>query len=239
MGWTLFLITIVISFIIVRIGAVAFQLTGMPWSLAKFQALSCFSGTGFTTSESELVTTHVKRRRIASFLMVLGNAGIVTLIASAANALSPQHTLWARLSESILPVTIPRTLIPWMNLAMIVVTVALVYRLFASPWISKRLTNLVRKRMIRRDLFHHTNFEELLVATGGYGIVRIRPQTGSPVLNKTLIESQLRQHDVTVLAITRENRTKANPSADTRIQTGDELICFGKLDNIRSQIGVE
>lgn len=239
MSWTLFIVTIVISITIVRIGAVAFQLTGMHWSLAKFQALSCFSGTGFTTSEAELVTTHVQRRKIATFLMILGNAGIVTLIASVANALSPQQTLWAQLSESILPITVPRLLIPWINLIMIILTLAVIYIIFTRTRISKGLTKLVRKRLVQSDAFQTTDFEELVVTTGGYGVVQIQPQSGSQVLNKTIAESQLHQNDVTVLAITRDDRTKANPSSDTQILEGDELTCFGKLDNIKKHMAAE
>ncbi|MBU0630609.1 MAG: hypothetical protein KKC80_06825 [Candidatus Margulisbacteria bacterium] len=56
---------------------------------ARFQSLSCFSGTGFTTQESELVTGHPQRRKIASYLMILGNAGLVTLIATFANTIRP------------------------------------------------------------------------------------------------------------------------------------------------------
>ena len=37
-----FIGALVVSWIIVRIGAIAFQLTGLEWSLAKFQSLSCF-----------------------------------------------------------------------------------------------------------------------------------------------------------------------------------------------------
>lgn len=237
MGWTLLVITIIIAFTIVRIGAVAFQLTGLPWSLAKFQALSCFSGTGFTTNESELVTTNVQRRRIASFLMVLGNAGIVTLIASGANVLSPQHTLWSQLSERVLPISIPVYLVPWMNLGMIIISVMVVYRIFTNPKISNRITSIVRQRLKKREAFQPASFEELLIATGGYGIVRVHPIAANPILNKTLRDSQLRQLDITLLAIVHENRTIPNPKADTLIHEGDELICFGKLDNIRKQLG--
>jgi len=85
MNVMLFIIVVVASFIIVRIGAIAFQLTGLEWSLAKFQSLSCFSGTGFTTREAELVTGHPQRRRIATVLIVLGNAGFIIMIASVGN----------------------------------------------------------------------------------------------------------------------------------------------------------
>ena len=89
MNVLLFIVTIAISFIVVRIGAIAFELTGLEWSLAKFQALSCFSGTGFTTKEAELITGNPQRRRIASILIVLGHAGFVTFIATFANSLRP------------------------------------------------------------------------------------------------------------------------------------------------------
>ena len=69
MNLILFIIAIVAAFIIVRIGAIAFQLTGLEWSLAKFQALSCFTSTGFTTKEAELITGNPQRRRIASILI--------------------------------------------------------------------------------------------------------------------------------------------------------------------------
>jgi len=49
-------------------------------SLAKFQSLSCFTRTGFTTQEAELITINKRRRRIASVLIVLGNGGLVVMI---------------------------------------------------------------------------------------------------------------------------------------------------------------
>ena len=82
MNLLLFIIVLIVSFVIVRIGAIAFQLTGLDWSLAKFQALSCFTSTGFTTREAELITSDPRRRRIASVLIVLGHAGFVTMIAT-------------------------------------------------------------------------------------------------------------------------------------------------------------
>src|SRR4030042_6186578 len=101
MNLIIFTIVLVISFIVVRIGAIAFQLTGLEWSLAKFQALSCFSGTGFTTKEAELITGNKQRRKIASVLMVLGNAGLVIMIATLANTIGlNQEAIFYKLSES-------------------------------------------------------------------------------------------------------------------------------------------
>jgi hypothetical protein len=76
------LITILVSFIVVRIGGFALQLTGMEPEVARFQALSAFSGTGFTTREAERAVGNKMRRRIVTILIILGNAGTVTVIAT-------------------------------------------------------------------------------------------------------------------------------------------------------------
>jgi len=52
-----------------------------------------------------------------------------------------------------------------------------------------------------------------------------------------LSESGLRKDDITVLAIIRDDTTIPNPAANREILSGDELICFGKVDIIRKRLG--
>jgi len=235
MSVMLFIIVLVASFTIVRIGAIAFQLTGLEWSLAKFQALSCFSGTGFTTREAELVTGHPQRRRIATVLIVLGNAGLVTMIATVASALNPQQTLWSRLSESFLPFSVPQFLIPWINLLFIVVALYVGYRLATNKRFVKKVTGILRTKIIKREIFKPVSFEELLMLAGGYGVSKIDVSSDNPLVGKTLAQSDLRKSDIMVLAIVRAEETIPNPPANTQILSGDELISFGKLENIRNR----
>ena len=234
----LFIITLIVSFVVVRIGAIAFQLTGLEWSLAKFQALSCFSGTGFTTKEAELVTGNKLRRKIASVLIILGNAGLVIMIATLAGSLIPEETILSKLSESFLPFDIPSYLVRWVNLAVTVVLVYVIYRIFTYEKFVRKLTNFLRKRIIKKEIFQKVSFEELLLATGGYGVSRIAVSAGSPVLNKTLAKSGLREQDIIVLATVRSGETIPNPAANMKILLGDELICFGKLENIKNRISM-
>lgn len=49
------LLVIFVSFLIVRAAAIALMMTGMDRKRAVFQALSAFSGTGFTTKEAESI----------------------------------------------------------------------------------------------------------------------------------------------------------------------------------------
>lgn len=236
MSWVLFIIVLTVSFIIVRIGAIAFQLTGLEWSLAKFQSLSCFTGTGFTTKEAELITGNRQRRQIASVLMVLGNAGLVIMIASLAASFNPEEAIITRLSKSFLPFTIsPRTAV-LINSLIIILVVYGIYRLFTNPKFSNKLTTFLRGKITKRQHLKPVTFEELAVATGGYGVSRIEVHKDSPILNKTLAESDLRKNDITVLAIIRNDVTIPNPAANSIIQQDDELISFGKLENIRKKI---
>jgi hypothetical protein len=235
MNLALFMIVLVVSFIAVRIGAIAFQLTGLEWSMAKFQSLSCFTSTGFTTREAEHITGNPQRRRIASTLMVLGHAGLVTMIATLANTLRAQEVIEEGLSKPILPFDFPPFVVQLINLLIIIIGVYLIYKFFTNTLVAKKLTDILRKRVIKRHKLKPISSEELLVATGGYGVATVRVPNEHSILGKPLSESGLRKEDINVLAIVRGSETMPNPNADMRILKGDELICFGKLEHIREE----
>jgi len=228
MNLILFVMALIVSFIVVRVGAIAFQLTGLEWSLAKFQALSCFSGTGFTTKEAELIVGHAKRRNIASVLMVLGNAGLVMMIATFANSIRPRiiggsplfNWLWAGLG-------------PLVNLIIMGLAIYLIFRFFTKSHAARKLTTYLRSRVRASGIVQPVSFEELMVAAGGYGVVRTEMKNTSPFLGKPLSQSGLRDKDITVLVVRRGETTIPNPPANTHILQGDELLCFGKLDEMK------
>lgn len=232
MNVLLFIMTLMISFIVVRAGAVAFEMTGLEWSLAKFQALSCFSGTGFTTKESELITGHPQRRKIASILMVLGNAGLVTLIATFANSMRVDSFL-PQIKLPFLHVFIPAGAIPVLKLIIIVLFILLMYRLIVKTPFAVKITDIIRRHIVKNELVHHVSFEELLISTGGYGISSVAVEDGSEFDGKSLRNASLRANDVTLLAIERKAEIIPHPHADEKIFAGDILICFGKLDVIK------
>jgi hypothetical protein len=235
MNLVLFIFVLIVSFVVVRIGAIAFQLTGLEWSLAKFQALSCFTGTGFTTKEAELITADAQRRRIASVLIVLGHAGLVTLIATFANSVRPVTTM-PKFTIPFLHTIIRSSLLPWINFVIIIFAVYTVYKISTRTRFAAKLTLFLKARIVKKEIFKPVSFEELLIATGGYGVSSIEICEDTPILNKTLLESGLRQQDITVLAVERGGQMIANPSADTRIVLGDKIICFGKLENMRKEL---
>ncbi len=231
----LFIIIILISFVVVRIGAIAFEITGMDWDQAKFQALSCFTGTGFTTREAEMVTVVPQRRRIATFLMILGNAGFVTLIAALVNTMRPS-TFVDAIEIPFIHRLIPVSLMPWIKLVFLLLMIFGIYKLLTSTRLSRRITIMLRERIIRRKIIKPTTLQEMLVGTEGYGVSTIEVDTRSHMLNQSIKESDLKEHDIIILAVERKGAIIPNPAAETRILLRDKLICFGKLDNIRKEV---
>jgi len=135
------LLVIFLSFLSVRAGAVALMITGMEEKKARFQALSAFSGTGFTTREAESVVNHPQRRRIVSGLIILGNAGIVTVIVTSTSSLvtSKTHHL------------------PFIPL-ILVVGISLIYIVGKNKGLIRRWEAFVKNRFMKREIFDETEF---------------------------------------------------------------------------------
>jgi hypothetical protein len=76
------IVVALVSMIVTRIAAGALVATGLPAEVARFQARSAFTGVGFTTNESSVIVRHPQRRKIAFQLMMLGNLGTATVLAS-------------------------------------------------------------------------------------------------------------------------------------------------------------
>ena len=64
----------------VEIFSVAFKLTGLATSKIKFQVASLFTGAGFTTQESELITNDDRRRKIATACIYTGHIFSVAIM---------------------------------------------------------------------------------------------------------------------------------------------------------------
>src|SRR6056297_1101643 len=76
------IIIFTLSLLITRIASEALVHTGLSRQAAKFQARSAFTGVGFTTNEAENIVNHPLRPRIIMSLMLIGNVGIISAIAS-------------------------------------------------------------------------------------------------------------------------------------------------------------
>ena len=216
MSVLLLLIFIAVSYLIVQGGGIALEMTGMDKSMARFQALSAFSGTGFTTREAETVVNHPRRRKIITALMILGNAGIVSVIATF--VLSLRSTNFFR---------------PSLNILFIGIALFFLYRVAASEKVAGKLTSRIRKTLVERFHIEKVQIEELLQQAEGYGAALVLIGKESPMVGLSLGKSGLAEEDIVVLSIERDSDIIPVPKAQNKIREGDRLMCFGKLANIR------
>ena len=228
-GLCLFALTVVVVVVMVRIGAIAFELTGMPWEQAKFQALSCFTLTGFTTREALLVTRHPQRKKIAASMMVLGYAGSISLIATFVNFLRPIFEVRQKYYHiTSIDVWIPDFLYQTGKLAILVIFLILISKFFARSKLWERLSMYIRERIRKANIISNVTFEDMAIGETGFGIIRIAVNDSDEFAGKTIAESGFRKTmEAQILTIERETDLMANPGANEMILPGDVLYCFG------------
>ena len=211
------LLVIFISFLVIRAAAVALMMTGMDEKKAKFQALSAFSGTGFTTKEAEAVINHPRRRKIVTYLMVLGNAGIVTVIATFVVSLRPAGIFR-----------------PSLNIAIVAASLLILYRITLHQEFAKKLSNKIRETLRKKLHFEKVHIEEILQQSEGYGVASVLIEKESKIAGLTLGQSGLREGDLMVLSIERDEEVIPVPKAQSKTQVGDRLIIYGKMENLKN-----
>lgn len=206
-----------LSIVVVRIGAIALELTGLSQDIASFQALSAFSGAGFTTTEAETIVTHPVRRRIIRFLILLGSAGITTSIATLVLTFvrgTGEDTLYKA-----------STLAAGILLLLLFARSAVIYKMMRKV-ISKALKKWTRLRVF--------DYEQILGFSEGYTISRIVVRHDCGLSNKKLSELKLEQDGILILAIYRKVEGKerfiGGTTGDTVIKTHDVLICYSRQD---------
>jgi hypothetical protein len=213
------LLAILISFLVVRAAAIALMMTGLDKNKARFQALSAFSGTGFTTKEAELVINHPVRRRIIRYLMIMGNAGIVTVIVTATSSFTTS-------TGYQLP----------LNAIVLIIGIFLIFKLASSRGFIRRWENFIEKKLIKSPQFEESSTEDLLHFMEGYGLVKKIVPEGSGMIGQSLAGLKLNEKGILVLGIERENNWMPTPKAVEVLKSYDRLVIYGPLSALKSKL---
>ncbi len=214
-------VIIIVSIIVVRIGAIALELTGIPHEIAAFQAQSAFSGTGFTTTEAEEIVNHYVRRKIIRVLIMLGSAGLTSSIAT---------LIVAFVGQSRQAMTIRGLLLLF--------GLFLIYLFARSRMIYDFMKRVITRLLRKYSAFTIVDYQEILGLSKGYGIGRFVVKEKSWLIGKTLKSLDVRKEGILILSIRRKvgdrTETIGAPTADVVIRAGDELICYGKTEAVRN-----
>ncbi len=206
------LILATLSLLVTRIAAMALMLTGLSRESARFQARSAFTGSGFTTSESEAVVNHPVRRRIIMLLMLLGNIGIATVVAT--TVLSLINT--AKAEE-------------WWWYALMLAGGAIALGILAtSRRVEYHLNRLIALGLRKWTKLDVTDYVAVLQLQNGYAVTEMKIEPGDWLDGKSLIEAALPKEGVLVLGIQRADGPYiGGPRASDQIRAGDTLILYG------------
>jgi hypothetical protein len=210
------LIAILISFIIVRIGGFALELTGIEPDIARFQALSAFSGTGFTTREAERVVGNKTRRRIVTILIILGNAGTVTVIATLVLSFS-QVTGYAYF---------------FIRLAIILAGIFGLYQLIIRSGIGRGMPGWVRKSIVERVLRGAPAVEEIYRPERDWAVSVVTIKDGSRNIGLSVADVGA-EGDIEILGIDRADTYLNKPNWDEKIAVGDRLLVYSDRKAVR------
>lgn len=211
------LLVIFVSFLVVRAAAIVLMMTGLDPKRARFQALSAFTGTGFTTREAETVINNPRRRRIIMWLMIMGNAGIVTVMVSATSSLVSSKGFQ-------LPIT----------LVLLAAGIVVIYKVATHKGFIRTWEGFVEDKFVKSGASEEEVAEDLLHLVEGYGLVRWIIKDTSSVVGQTLADCQFTQANVLVLGIERGKTWVPVPSANEQIEPGDKVVVYGPLDALRT-----
>lgn len=207
------LVVIVISMLIVKVASVALTLTGISEQMARFQARSAFTGSGFTTSESEQVVQHPVRRKIIMLLMLLGNAGIVTAMSS----------LMLSFTES-------NSTASWtLKLSALFGGLTTLWLVANSQWLDQRITKIIAWALKKYTDLELRDYAGLLHLTGDYVVAELTVNEGDWLCDQSLQALRLNSEGVLVLGIEKADGTYFGaPRGQTELNANDVLLIYGR-----------
>jgi hypothetical protein len=148
--------------------------------------------------------------------MLLGNAGIVTVIASL-----------------VLGVVDPRDTGPglWLRLLVLAGGVVALWLLAASRWVDRWLSRLISLALKRWTDLEVRDYAQLLHLTGDYGVRELRVSSDDWMVGRTLADLSVRDEGIIVLGIEREDGDYVGaPRGQTRVEAGDLLVLYGRAE---------
>lgn len=214
-----------VAHLIVRMGAIALMMTGLPRETANFQAISAFFGVGFTTEEAELVVTHSARRKITQHLIIAGNLGITSALATFIATLITGEM--GRAGEDAGMDAL------W-PLLLAVGGVVLLFGVMSLPPVRAAIEWVIRRTLRSAGVIRPMDYDLLLRVVHGYVLSEMAVSPESPIAGRPLAESGLGQLGVLILGISRADGSYIGaPAGRDVIEPGDHLIVYAREEDLQ------
>lgn len=211
------LVIVTLSLVVTRVATVALTLTGLSREAARFQARSALTGVGYTTSEAEKIVHHPLRRRIVMLLMLIGSAGIVSVIGS----------LMLSFAGSEGPTAAGQ------RIGVLLVGLVALFWLASSTWFDRGLQRVIRRLLRRYTDLDVRDYASLLHVHGEFSVSELQVEADDWVAGHLLAELRLAEEGVLVLGVERSDGSYVGaPTGETLVRAGDVLVLYGRGERL-------
>ena len=218
----LILAFIVIYVILVQIYSVLFRITGLTKEKALFQSVSLLTNSGFTTSESEVITSDRLRRRIATAAMISGYAFSVVIVSLIINVL-------ISLKGDYQDTTLMYVVYGFSGFIIIIIITQI-------PIVKRNFEKLIQS--IATRLLKRSNNENVIIMLDNYG----RDAMAEVYLNrvpdfmvdKTVLEMKINSKYRINILMFKRNGKAMDVTVDTVFKKRDHLVVFGSAAGIKN-----
>jgi len=208
------------SILITKIATEVLVHTGLSKQTAKFQARSAFTGVGYTTKEAENIVNHPARRKIIMSLMLIGNVGIISAIASL--MLTFVDTGQSSTDNII-------------RVGIILGSMVVLWLLSRSKWVERLLVNTIKTFLKKFTQLRIRDYVELLDLKGDYEITVLEVQADDWMENQKVGELKLWQEGINLIGIQRDDGTYLGiPKHKTKITRHDQIILYGRKESLQN-----
>jgi hypothetical protein len=218
-GFLFTLLYFAIIAVVIEINVLLFTLTGLKKEIARFQVISMFTATGFTTGESELILEHPIRRRLSTFLILFGVFSLAVVISSISNILSDEF-------RSI-------------ELGMITLVLIALYLILTVPKIKKTLKKKFESHLEKKYDLADLPLRDVMYFDKEDVVVEIPIHKESSIIGKELKDVIEHEDDLLVLFIKRGDVTLRKDSYKTKIQEGDMIFLYGHQESLNKRFKKE
>lgn len=208
--------------LICEIFTILFRLTGLTEETARFQVISMLTTCGFTTAESELVTSSRKRRKLAFITILFGYIFSVTIVSMVIN-------FFMRLNDGYSFQLILKVV------SAIIVLIIIWYFLLKVNFVKNNFDKFISKIGIKA-MFKNQHNPIMILGIFKSEVIAEVTITNLPeeFNNIQLKNSNIRvNYNLQILTIIRDGDETLSVNGDTILKNGDKVIVFGSLKNIK------
>lgn len=208
--------------LICEIFTILFRLTGLTEETARFQVISMLTTCGFTTVESELITSSRKRRKLAFITILFGYIFSVTIVSMVIN-------FFMRLNDGYSFQLILKAMLA------IIVLIVIWYALLRVNFVKNNFDKFISKIGIKA-MFKNQHNPIMILGIFKSEVIAEITITNLPeeLINIQLKDSNIRiNYNLQILTILRDNDSTVIVNGESILKTNDKVIIFGSLKNIK------